>query len=92
MHVVADVQRVRGRDPHVFKGELEEPPVGLAVAVVAGDDDRIEVSEQTDSVQLGACICALRIGDNRERVLIAMRGENLLCVRVHAELSSRNAA
>ena len=70
VHVVADVQRVLGRHGHPVERELEQPPVGLAVSVVAGNDDRVEVAEQADPVQFAAGVRALRVGDERERVAL----------------------
>jgi hypothetical protein len=54
VHVIADVQRVLGRHGHTVERELEEPRVGFAVSVVAGNDDRVEVAEQAKLVQLAA--------------------------------------
>ena len=92
VHVVADVQRVPGRDFHPVERMLEEPPVGFAVAVVPGHDDRVEVAEQADLVQLTARIAALRVGDDRERIVLAQDVEHLTDVRVKAEPPTRDAA
>jgi len=70
VHVIADVQRVLGRCPHAVERGLEEPPVGFAVPVVAGHDDRVEVAQQADFMQLAAGVCALRVGDDRERAAL----------------------
>ena len=48
VHVVADVDGVLGGDPEIGQRVLEQPPVGLAVPVVAGDDDRVEVPVEPD--------------------------------------------
>jgi hypothetical protein len=45
-----------------------EPGIWLAVPMIAGQDDRVEVAEQADPVQLAACAGALRIGDHRARL------------------------
>ena len=51
VHVVADVHRMLGRHFHPIESKLKQPPVGLAIAMVAGNDDRVEVAEQADPVQ-----------------------------------------
>src|SRR5215467_6261454 len=84
VHVVTDVQSVPGRNSHPVERELEEPPVGFAVPVVAGNDDRVEVTEQADLVQLAARINGLRIGDDRERIALPQDIEHLAHVRVQA--------
>ena len=92
VHVVADVQRVPGRDFHPVERMLEEPPVGFAVAVVPGHDDRVEVVEQADPVQFTARVRALRIGDESKRVALAQDIEHLADMRVQAEPAARDAA
>ena len=68
MHVVPDEQRVLGRDLHPVEGLLKQAQIGLAVAVVTGDGNDVEVVEETDLVQLAPGVGALRIGDQSERV------------------------
>jgi len=92
VHVVADVQRVPGRDLYPVERMLKEPPVGLAVAVVPGHDDRVEVAEQADPVQFTARVRALRIGDESKRVALAQDIEHLADMRVQAEPAARDAA
>src|ERR1700683_3833213 len=91
VHVIADVQHVLGRHGHTVERELEEPRVGFAVSMVTGNDDRVEVAEQANLVQLAAGICALRVGDYRERVAVAQDVEYLTDVRVQAEPPTRDA-
>ena len=50
VHVVAHVQDVFGGDLHAGRGGLEEAPVGLAIPMITGHDDRVEVAEQADPV------------------------------------------
>ncbi len=41
---------------------LEQPFVGFTITEVAGDDDRIEIAEQADGVQLWDCVGGLAVG------------------------------
>ena len=57
---------------------------GLRYHVVAGNDDRVEVAEQADPVQLATRVRALRVGDERERVALAEGAEHLADMRIQA--------
>ena len=71
---------------------LEQAPVGLAVPVITGHDDRVEVAEQADLVQLGPGVGALPVGDHGQREAGAQHVEHPAHVRVQPKPSPGDAA
>ena len=61
--IVSDENRLFGADLQFGQGRLKQTCVGLAIAVVAGDDDGSEILGKADGAKFGYAIGALRIGN-----------------------------
>ena len=79
--VVSNENRLFRADLQFGQSRLKQPLVGLAIAIVARDDDGREVVGKAGGTKLGQAVGTLRIGNHRQPIARFQLGQNLLRLR-----------